>query len=147
MEEEFDVSKIQTIIQPRRVARIKFQLSQEEGKFEGKVTQVGKQGGKDKNHCWVKVGEELRSFDFSKDVKEWKNVHHVHFTEGIQEKETSQEMKKREKVKDQRGTKLMFYAILEEGILEDEKRYNEVLVTEIPEKFHKSPEILPQKQK
>ena len=44
--EEIDNSQIQTLIRPRRGAKIRFQ---EEGEFEGKVTRVGKASGKERN--------------------------------------------------------------------------------------------------
>ena len=88
-----------------------------------------------------KMWKDKKSFDFSKDVKEWKNVHNLHFIEEVNEKETSQEMKRRPKMDNQRRTKLMFYALREEGALEDEKKYNEIMVTEIPKGLHKSPEV------
>ena len=88
-----------------------------------------------------KMWKDKKSFDFSKDVKEWKNVHNLHFIEEVKEKETSQEMKRRPKMDNQRRTKLMFYALREEDALEDEKKYNEIMVTEIPKGLHKSPEV------
>ena len=57
-------------------------------------------------------------------------------------------MKKREKKQDQRGTKLIFYALREEAILEDEKMYNEIMVTKIQRSYTSLPRnLLPKKQK
>ena len=39
----------------------------------------------------------------------------------------------------------MFYTARHQGLLEDiedQEKYNEVLATEIPKKFHKSPEVI-----
>ena len=69
----------------------------------------------------------------------------VHFTEEIQEKETSTEMKKKDQQMDQKGTQVLFYA-MRENILDDDKKIQEVLVTEIPKKFHKSPEVIEAKE-
>ena len=48
--------------------------------------------------------------------------------------------------KDQKGTQLLFYAMSEENILEDNKKVQEVMVTEIPKRLHKSPEVIATKE-
>ena len=143
---EQDLQQLQTKVRPKKGARIRFQLKNEEGEFEGKVTQVGKTSGNNRNRCWIKCQDDQeRSFDFSHDVSEWKNINMVHFTEEIQEKETSAEMKKKDQQMDQKGTQVLFYA-MRENILDDDKKIQEVLVTEIPKKFHKSPEVIEAKE-
>ena len=49
VEEEIDDFEIQTSIRLSREAKTRFQLNQEEGEFEGKVTKVGKASEKEKN--------------------------------------------------------------------------------------------------
>ena len=143
---EQDLQHLQTKVRPKKGARIKFQLKDEEGEFEGKVTQVGKASGTNKNRCWIKCQDDQeRSFDFSHDVSEWKNVNMVHFTEEVHKKETSAEMKKKDQQMDQKGTQVLFYA-MREDILDDDKKIQDVLVTEIPKKYHKSPEVIEAKE-
>ena len=138
--------EVQTTVRPRRGAKIKFQLKDEEGEFQGKVTQVGKASGKDKNRCWIRDEDNKeRSFDFAQDVKEWENVHLVHFTEEVSDKETPEVMKKKDKEMDHKGTQLLYYT-MREDILEDDKKVQEVLVTEIPKRFHNSPEVIAAKE-
>ena len=85
---EFDKSEIKTKVRPKRGARIQFQLDQEEGDFEGRVTNVGKPTGKDKNRCWIKgEDKEERSFNFSKEVKGCRNIHNVNFVQDVPKKD------------------------------------------------------------
>ena len=74
-------------MRPNRGARIWFQLGNEAEEQEGKVTKVGKPTGKDKNQYWIKgKDEEERSFNFSREVKGWRNIYHMNFVEGTEEK-------------------------------------------------------------
>ena len=89
----------------KRGARKQFQLDNEAEEQEGKVTKVGKPTGKDKNQYWIKgKDEEERSFDFSREVKGWRNIHHMNFVEGTEEKKTSQDMHRSDIKDDDTGT-------------------------------------------
>ena len=59
---------------PIRGKVVRFKLFKEEEVKEGIIKQVGKQGGKDKNICWVlENGEaDCKVIDFVKDVETWK---------------------------------------------------------------------------
>ena len=49
----------------------------------GKVSQVGKATGKDKNRCWIKLRNSQNkeeSYDFVKDVQTWKVIQKVTFS-------------------------------------------------------------------
>ena len=62
-------------MRPKKGARIHFQLDSETAEQEGRVTKVGKLTGKDKNQCWIRgKDEEEISFNFSREVKEWRNI-------------------------------------------------------------------------
>ena len=133
-------------IRPKKGDKIKFNLIDEEGSFEGQVTKVGKSSGKDKHRCWIRFeDEETKSYDFSYEVEKWNKVNMVHFTEEVKETETRKEIRQKEIEMEQEGTKILYYA-MREDILEDEKKVNDVLVTEIPKKLHGSPEVIEAKE-
>ena len=137
-------------IRPKRGAKIQFKLHDEEEQLEGKVTQVGKANGVDRNRAWVRFGnDEIRSFDFSNDVSEWQNINVVHFAEDIIEKEektdSAKEMRRKELQMEEKGTQLLFYA-LRTDVLDDERKVEEVMVAEVPKKYHKSPEVVAAKE-
>ena len=69
VEEEIDDSEIQTSIRLSRGAKTRFQLNQEEGEFEGKLTKVGKASEKEKNRCWIKCASNKRFKIQSLDMK------------------------------------------------------------------------------
>ena len=101
-------------------------------KLQGIIKDVGKKSGKDANRWWVKFkGEEVRSFDFRDEVNSWKKVHSVNFCENSKEKENNQEIRKKERHMEEKGVRTMFYT-----------RSQEVLVTEVPRKYHNSPEVI-----
>ena len=54
-----------------------------------------------------------------------RNIHHMNLVERIEEKEISQAMHRRD-IKDDRGTRLMFYTVRHQGLLEeieDQKKF------------------------
>ena len=137
---------IKTTVRPRRGAKIRFRLKENEGELEGRVSRVGKASGKDQHRCWIRGEDESeRSYDFSTEVEEWNNINMVHFTEDVPEKETAKEIQEKDKQMDQKGTQVLFYA-MREDLLEDERKVQEVLVTEVPKKYHNSPEVITAKE-
>ena len=126
---------------PKSGEKITFKVDGE--KLQGIIKDVGKKSGKDANRCWVKFkGEEVRSFDFRDEVDSWKKVHSVNFCENSKDKENNQEIRKKERHMEEKGVRTMFYTRNNLEILEDEQKLNEVLVTEVPRKYHNSPEVI-----
>ena len=99
-------------VRPKKGDKIKFNLIEEEGNFEGRVTKVGKASGKDKHRCWVTFeDEQTRSFDFSHKVGEWNIVNMVQFTEEVKESTTRKEVRQKEIEMDRDGAKVLYYTM------------------------------------
>ena len=86
-------------------------------------------------------GEEVKD-----EVDSWKKVHSVNFCENPKEKENNQEIRKKDRHMEEKGVRAMFYTRNNLEILEDEQKLNEVLVTEVPGKYHNSPEVIQAKE-
>ena len=97
----------------------------------------------------------MRSFDFKDEVDSWKKVHSVNLSENPdekeefnapEEKENNQEIRKKERNMEEKGIRTMYYTRNNLEILEDKQKLNEVLVTEVPRKYHESPEVIQAKE-
>ena len=132
-------------LRPERGGKITFKVNGE--KLQGIIKDVRKKSGKDANRCWMKFkGEEVRSFDFRDEVDSWKKVHSVNFCKNSKEKENNQGIRKKERHMEEKGVRTIFYTRNSLEILEDEQKLNEVLVTEVPRKYHNSPEVIQAKE-
>ena len=60
--------------------------------------------------------------------------------------ETTKETREKEIQMDEKGVKVLYYTQNNMQILESEQRINEVLVTEIPKKYHNAPEVIEAKE-
>ena len=48
---------------------------------------------------------------------------------------------------EEKGTRVMFYTQNNMNILENEQKINQVMVTEVPKRFHNTPEVIESKQR
>ena len=70
-------------------------------------------------------GRRREKLRFQQRSQRMRNIHHMNLVEGIEEKEISQAMHRRD-IKDDRGTRLMFYTVRHQGLLEeieDQKKF------------------------
>ena len=70
----------------------------------------------------------------------------MNFCENSKEKESVQEIRKKERHMEEKGVKTMFYTRNNLEILENKQKLNEILVTEVPRKYHNSPEVIQAKE-
>ena len=61
-------------VRPKLRKLVVFKLKDDNKNYNGKVVQVGKSSGKNRNRAWIDLGECVKSFDFTTDVDAWKYV-------------------------------------------------------------------------
>ena len=82
-----------------------------------------------------------------KDAKKCPKGNKVHFCQQDEShSETTKETREKEIQMDENGVKVLYYTQNNMQILESEQRINEVLVTEIPKKYHNAPEVIEAKE-
>ena len=78
------VSNKPTDIRPRKGRVVEFKVNNEDNKQEGKVVDVGKLSGKNKNRCWIRTKNGTVDYDLCMDVESWK-YKNITFDKNIKE--------------------------------------------------------------
>lgn len=133
-------------IRPKRNQIIEYIVNGEYKK--GRVIQVGKSGGKNKNRCWIKNDNKEENYDFIKDVSKWKVIDKT--VKFDTDKNDSDEKAKMTKDNDHLGIFFLKNKFdIDEELFEKNDDINDatdVFVTLIPSNRHNEPAVIKAKQ-
>ena len=134
-------------MRPKRNQVVEFKI--DGVKKVGKVTQVGKSSGKDKNKCWIRLRNaenKEECYDFVKDVQTWKLIDKVTFSNQTTENKTTSS-RGMETEDEASGVWFLSHKTCCIEDFENPDNVTNVFATNIPSKEHHHPEVIAAKQK
>ena len=158
VEKEIDDNFKPSEARPKKGKNIKYKLNLEDDWKEGKVVDIGKASGKDKNRCWILDEDKItKHYDFLTEVETWK-YKNILFAEEARsnEREDANEMRGKEAEMEAKGVSHMFYTnrfgfddedLSEDDFLKNVERVVTVLATEVKKSEHNSPEVIDAKNR